>query len=544
MMRKISAIFALLLALAMIAGCAGAPSATGTPAGATTATAPQTGVPQSAAPETQEPPADPYEKELTYKAVVRTVQTTVPVSNNLFDEMIKEKLNMVWDTEYVTAEFEQKMRLQFATNDYPEVIVNIGTNLANELALTGKLEPLDNHLDALPDYLAIWGDVDGGFDYIKEMNGMGDGHLYLQISKRPRKATETWIYRMGTLSTIGITDMPNNVDGLVSLLYQIKESFPDSYPLGTRRGNNPYNGFHLAYGFQTERYIDPYTDELVPYGAVTDGYREVMKLFRQFYADGIISKEFATMTDTQWYDNYTNGLHYVEYTSGIRANGMNQYMANTFPDAGFEYSLETVAADPQRGWLYNAEPPYFGTGTALASTLDEERMGRMLDFMNWIAGEEGSWFLSWGVEGITYDMDASGEPVRSPEFYSQANPASPAVDQQLVYSQDVIPNRVMSAVISVSGDTNIRLSEAFSSNPNYRYFKTIPWTFEPDTQSEMNLLGSALKEVQEEYMMLFIMGSSDPANDAEWDKYLAAMERAGLARWSEISQAYYDEYNK
>jgi hypothetical protein len=485
-----------------------------------------------------------YDKELKFNVAIRSTQVTVLEENNLFDQKIKDEFNMVWDIDYITSEFDQKMRLQFASNDYPEVLVNTSLNLVNELSLTGKLANFENYFDKIPNYLKIWEDVDGGFDYIKEMNKASDGGFYGLVTKRPRKASQTWIYRMGTLSKLGITEMPNTLDALIDLLYKVKEAYPESYPLGTRYSNNPYNGFDFAYGIQTGRYIDPFTNELVPYGAVTDEYREIMKLFKKFYADGIISKEFATMTDTKWLDNYTNGLHFIEFTYGIRARAMNQLMENTDPEAGFEYSLEMVTADPDRGWIYVAELPYFNNAFAFSANLSEEKRERILDFINWACSDEGSWFLSWGVEGITYYLNEKGEPVRHPDYYSAENPNGIPADAQLTFYQDAIFNRVMSAVISVSGDTNIKLSEAFSSNPKYTYFKTIPWIFDPETQSEVNLISSALGEVQKEYMMMFIMGNLDPNNDADWQKYLVAMDKAGMPRYAEISQEYYKNYMK
>lgn len=485
-----------------------------------------------------------YDKELKFTVAMPSSQTTVLAKNNLFDKKIKEEFNMVWDIEYITSEYDQKMRLQFATNDYPEVLENASIGLVNELSQTGKLANYDNYYDKIPNYLDIWKDVDGGFDYIKELIKASNGGLYGLVAKRPRKASQAWIFRMGTLSKLGITNMPNNLDDLINLLYKAKEAYPESYPLGIRKGKSAYTGFDYAYGIQTERYIDPYTNDLVPYGAVTKEYREIMKLFKKFYADGIISKEFATMTDTKWLDNYTNGFHFAEYTSGIRATAMNQLMEKTFPDAGFEYSLEMVTADPDKGWIYAAEPPYFNNSFAFSANLSQEKTERILDFLNWASGEEGSWFLSWGVQGITYNLNDKGEPVRHPDYYSNANPNGIAADAQLTFYQDAIFNRTMSAVISVSGDTNIKLSEAYSSNPKYTYFKTIPWVFDTTTQSEVNLIASALSEVQQEYMMMFIMGNLDPANDADWNKYLAAMDKAGLPRYAEINQTYYSNYLK
>ena len=124
------------------------------------------------------------------------------------------------------------------------------------------------------------------------------------------------------------------------------------------------------------------------------------------------------------------------------------------------------------------------------------------------------------------------------DFDTTAAPAVP-LHAYTRFHQDYIPNRNIDAVIAVSGPVNIALGTSFRSQ-GYGYFKTLPFSFDTDTQEEVNMLKTLLNDTMTDYSNQFVMGIMDPNDDAAWEAYLNALDGCGLQEWNQYFNDYYN----
>lgn len=489
----------------------------------------------------------PDHAEQVKLTVAYNVKNNTPVPNGVLDQVLLDKFNIVVEwKDLEDKDFKTNVTLQMAGKDYPDILWHADNGTAQELSLTGHILAIDDYEDQLPDYIKVFDEnVDGGWAYVKTLIKASDGKVYSLVSKNPRDTAKCWHLRAGTMMQLGlidsVEDLPTTVEGFVALLEQIKEKDPDSIPFMVQGWGNVWDGWDYAFNVQAGEYLDYFTNEFIPYGPATDNWRNMLITLNYLYTHGLIAEDYLTITEDETNANTSKGMYYAEWNwAGSHTNAMNERNAPVDPNCGWIYYLNTFAANDSEH-TFDKEAPYKG-GIVLTDKLSGERLNRVLEFFNWCATEEGSEILSWGQEGWTYTVDENGNKAYTDLIMDFDTPSAPAVQLHAYtrFHQDYIPNRNIDAVIAVSGPVNIELGNSFKSQ-GYGYFKTLPLSFDPDTQEEVNMLKTLLTDTMTDYSNQFVMGIMDPNDDTAWNNYLNALDGCGLQEWN---QYYVDCYNK
>ena len=488
----------------------------------------------------------PDHSEQIRLTVAYNLKHATPIPDGILDQVLLEKFNIVVEwKDLEDKDFKTNVTLQMAGRDYPDILWHGDNGLAQELSLTGHILAIDDYEDKLPDYIKVFNDnVDGGWDYIKSLLKASDGKVYSLVSKNPRDTAKCWHLRAGTLMKMGlidsVEDLPMTVEDFVKLLEQVKEQQPDSIPFMVQGWGHVWDGWDYAFNVQAGQYLDYFTNEFVPYGPATDNWRNMLINLNYMYSHGLIAEDYLTTTEDDTKANTIKGIYYAEWNwAGSHTNSMNQMNSQSDPDCGWIYYLNTIAADDSRH-TFDKEAPYKG-GILLTDKLSGERLDRVLEFLNWCATEEGSEILSCGLEGLTYTVGADGSKAYTDLISDFDTTAAPAVPLHAYtrFHQDYIPNRNIDAVIAVSGPVNIALGTSFRSQ-GYGYFKTLPFSFDTDTQEEVNMLKTLLNDTMTDYSNQFVMGIMDPNDDAAWEAYLNALDGCGLQEWNQYFNDYYN----
>ncbi|MGI5900077.1 MAG: extracellular solute-binding protein [Christensenellales bacterium] len=536
-------ILPLLLAFIMIAMMACSPqeptsSATATPGsgGGQSATAAPAAT-QAAQP--TEEPADKYADEITIEAFYRISKSRLPNRPSLVDEWLKENLNLVIDwIDVQDAVASDSLNMMFASDEYPEFLWDIvNRDYINERGLEGFMIPVNQYFDRMPNLRGQFNDED--WATLLAMESAADGNMYFFSGPNYRSASMCWIYRQTAFDEWNLT-FPNTVDDLYELLKTIKQNDPSSIPMPNRSTGGIIDGLKMAYFVKSDdEYVHAITGEFIPYGRVTDDYREVLKWANTFYEEKLVDPEFITMNDTLWTERYAQGLTYIEYSYVEREVWAEATMSATVPGVEWSSSFRNISQFPEQGFLYGKENPVGLNGYGFTDKMSDEAIDRVLDWIEYICSDEGAVFMTMGNEGVTWEYNSEGIPQfmdhmyhfsRNPEgknewMYGMYMGALVQPDPYLIET-DKISNRV--------------LSDAFNSDPDAKYSPQYPSGLTVEERTRLNELQVTIKDVSDEYRIKFIMGDLDINNDADWAKYLADMEKVGLEEASQLRIAAYD----
>ncbi len=478
--------------------------------------------------------ASEYADTITMGALYEVSKDRIPDRPSLVDDMLKERFNVVLEwNDIQNSAFNDVINTMLASEEYPEVFWNLNheTEVKN-MGLDGYLVALNDYLDSMPDYKALWSEED--FQTMLEFCSASDGNLYYTPTQNYRSASMSWIYRKSAFDANG-WELPTTPEELYDLLTQIKAADPESVPMPTRGGwKNAIQGMRVAYDVTSlESYVDAYTGEFVPYGYTTDGLREALRWTNIFYEDGLIDPEFVTGDDNQWTSFYANGQAYIEYQYVERTVWAETNMSPVDAEVDWEFTDYNVSSDDNEGYLYEHENTFFPYGYSFTDKISDEGLTRMLDWCNWISTDEGATFMCMGVEGVTYQVNDDGTLQFMDHMYHDTR--NPEGEQPWKYGMYMgILRQTEDYTREVGKDTNITISEEFAADSNAHYSPAYPEQYTTEEESRLAELDTQIEDMAGEYILRFIMGELDVTDDNAWNEYLAALDNAGLQEASEI----------
>lgn len=200
--------------------------------------------------------------------------------------------------------------------------------------------------------------------------------------------------------------VPATIDDWHTVLKAFKDKKGVAAPLTFLGVPNPLFGiesgaFVGAYGIKKGFYLD---QGEVKYGPVEPGYKSFLALFRNWYAEGLIDKNIATV-DTKTLDaNMISGRSGASIWNAGAGIGMWQpAIKDLWPEAKFvpaPYPVLHKGEKPKFGQRANA---YMGSGGVAISSgsRNVEEAVRMLDYGY---SPEGHLLFNFGMEGTSYAM--------------------------------------------------------------------------------------------------------------------------------------------
>lgn len=387
-------------------------------------------------------------------------------------------------------------------------------------------------LEANPDVEKIIRNDDGNIYYIP--SGAEDpamGNTYGGFAR------QDWMEEMGV-------ETPKTIDEWHDLLVRVKNE-KGIYPLvGLSSTLFQYGAFVNAYcpdlsiasGYYAE-------DGEVFYIPATDEYREFLRTMHQWYEEGLLHKDFASMKGSVWRALMAGDEGFV--TVGFCGSGLMN-ITNTGIQSNPDF-LFTAVPTPA---LSDGEEPRYQSATARFNTNNGgmcistkcenvEAAARLLDYY-WT--EEGYMLNNYGIEGTSYTM-VDGKPVYTDLILR--NPDGLAVNEAKA-----------PYMINFEGSMGLGALEAlkgyYSATPGASDAMEI-WASEGEIDHTITRINQTLEEAElisiyqadiNTYMTScrdqFVLGTMDI--ETQWDEYLQKLEEFKLQRVIELKQAALDRY--
>ena len=379
---------------------------------------------------------------------------------------------------------------------------------------------------------------------VDKMIKTDDGHYYVfPFIRGDEKLCNTigLMLRQDWLEELNL-EVPETIDEWHTVLTAFKNEKGVAAPYcpeWTRedfKDNDPF-----AYAFNTCRSFYLGDDGKVKFGAVEENYKKYLELMNQWYAEGLIDPDMATLKFDQVSAKMTNGSAGVSigfagsrmgaWITAAQANDPN-YMLVAAP-----YPTLEKGAKPEFGQMDNQYP---GTASVAITTSckDVERAARLLDYAY---GEEGHMLFNFGVEGESYEMkddyptytdwvmkNPDGWPVsQAMSAYIRGNYNGPFV-QDMRYLEQYYTIDQQKETPDVWGDTNAKAH------------KMPPVTPTSEESKEYSIIMNEINTYRDEMVLKFIFGTESLDN---FDTYVKNIESMGLDRALEIQNAALERYN-
>jgi len=450
-------------------------------------------------------------------------------------DIVEEATNVKFNIEAIpNTEMATKVNLMMASRDQlPDLLHLIDKGTADKHAIAGAFVSIMDNLDKLPNFKNWMDTTPDAEEYVVQRTA-GDGKIYFfpTYGLHTINNMRAWMYRKDIFEKHGLTP-PKDIDELYEVAKKLKELYPDSYPLAFRTGLSqlqvmapswrPYFDLYGYYDFNTGKW---------GYGAIEDTMKEMVEFFKKMAEEGLMPPDFLTIETNSWQELVASSKGFMMPEYIVRIDFFNLPAR-----AAGEKDYTWAVMEPPKGMGPNAQNKLRKTnfefsGYLVCNTGKNERINNAFKFVDWMYSPEGKEILSWGKEGVTYEvvngkkqfiLDDKGTPARNLYgigTYGLYQVVDPESNEALYTEENVIEAR--KAINYIEDRANplhwLPLDEA-----------------ETEIQSQ---LGNTIKTYVDEQLSKFMLGQRPLS---EWDAYVQEVKALGV---DDLVKMYENAYNR
>lgn len=490
---------------------------------------------------------------------------TPPTADNKIYKILKEKLGVTFELEFLVGNLNEKIGVLIAGGDYPDIIS--GGDAASPLIDAGVVIPLEDliieHAPKIYEhYKPFW-------NMIKNPS---DGHIYFMpdYGRIYRKYTGTRSYgpaffiQRGVLKEFGYPKI-KSLDEYFDIIRRYKEKYPEIE-------GKPTIGFEvLSYSWRDfclknppqhlighpndgDVVVDPETHHAEIF-ADKDYAKRYYKKLNDMYHAGLIEKETFVRT----YDQYLSVV-----ASGRVLGLFDQYWNVQQADLAlktqdkYEHTYVPVVPtfDGIRDYYMDRPPININRGFGITTACKDP--AKFLKLLNTLLDENWQKILSWGIEGEDYLVDDNGIFYRTPEMRDKGNDATWEAANKAKHFFAYIPK--IEGLYSdgnawAAGDQpgeffaslkkeETEYLEAYGYKTYIDVFSPPPpnrvdypaWSITLEDGSEAQLVWNKIDELMTKHLPMVITAEPD-AFDAAWEKYVGELRAQNI-------KAYEDAINE
>ena len=444
---------------------------------------------------------------------------------------------------YSNVNSNEAYNLMLASQDYPDIIA--GTLSPEQVTMAvegGIIIPLDEYIEK---YGANYKKVLEEQPQYKDMLTAPDGKIYTFMY------TDTGVHKDSEYKMWVYTDWLNKLNMKAPATPQeFKEmliAFRDRDPNGNQKKDELglmgfYNGRqsdpikYLMNPFQLYRdnYYYIFDDKKIEFIANTEGWREGIRYLNDLYKSGLLMKETYVQDETQfkallnkpkgetiigafpfWYQGAIIDSKILDWTD-------YEAIAPLKGPTGLQQTAARIGGN-------------FNLNSAITASCKEPEVA--FKWLDWMLSEEGSIFGMYGAEGITYEMsdqpDYNGkapsiktlELEKNIQLYIWNSGFFPRYDRQ-----EIRYGTTKDDSLKNIDNTYVLLSAAKIYEPYYvnHHIPDVIWVSDTGLITQRNDDQTLFNDYIAASYTDFILGNKDINNDAEWNKYLADLDKMGL----------------
>ncbi|RGD19711.1 extracellular solute-binding protein [Subdoligranulum sp. AM23-21AC] len=402
-------------------------------------------------------------------------------------QFVQDKLNVEFDLQPLSWDNPEQVSLFGATDSLPDVT---GSYPTNEMSMfyswieQGIIRDIPYEMIEKYPYIKEIVDNDVVLNAVKEVQGGKYWYLPRPESfENIYQATTTGIYyRKDWLENVGIEKAPETVDEFYEMLVAFKEKDPDgngkndTVPLSMQKFVSDTTP-DLLFGFWG--LADPMSwyktdDGTWQPGYFTDAMLEPLKFYRKLYQEGLIDPEFTTVSRDQMIQLLCTGKAGC-IVRNADADWVNKVVNRSFHTANPDLdALETIGLLSPLSAKEGEEPtvaPFPSlSGSYISSKVDDAKLDRILDWMNWTLSPEGRDLYRYGIEGESYKRDGDKvelimDPATGEAYKYESNPLGLIAtwDYDFAADPDAV-NDFMPGIKEMAAEYRLKMNECVQYN--------------------------------------------------------------------------------
>ena len=368
-----------------------------------------------------------------------------------------------------------------------------------------------------------------------------DGNIYFIPKDQTTKSCEYWWIRKDWLDKLDL-EVPTTVDELYTVLTAFRNEDPngngikDEIGIFDRAGWKMPDEYLYLWDSSTQFY---FRDGKAVFEPLTDNYRYAVSQFVKWYAEGLVDPELFTRGPK------SRDILYSADNGGLSHDWVSSSNYNdTISIPGFELMAIAPPAD-QNGNVKERtlRCPAMGWGIS-ASCKDPVAVIKLFDYL---FTEEGSDYMNWGLEGVSYEIMPDG----SKRFMSEKCGDLPPVGymRQLGSIYRVGFSQTGEYEAATRNDAGNYAVDLYESHPEwYEEVSELPpysdglmdLKIYPEDLGRYKKIMNSVDPYVKEKLQSWILGTS--SLDEDYDGFIAELHKRGIDEATEIVQKAYDRF--
>lgn len=455
---------------------------------------------------------------------------------------------------YDTSQMVEKWSQILASGDLPDVMFPAGTNVYPGRYLQGiedgVMFDINEHPEWFPNYFSL---LDASVEGKKQATS-DDGIIH---AVKVIRGTDTEIVgpgaivgpaiRQDILEELGL-DTPETIEELHDALVKARDELGMTAPLQIE--TDAGGCISLAWGVMTGPfagyyYYDPDTQK-VSYTGLSDGLYEYLDTMKEWYAEGLIDKNF-TSPGALWTGDYSSFENddTLFYTNWSYAN-MGTYLQDNDMITNEDCYLQAIP-----GFILNEgdEMVHGNANTIINQDIyinaDSEHLEAVSRWVDYQFSREGINFRYYGIEGESYTVSENGEIQFTDQILNNPDGLSVsdalyqyAMRTYLGFQNDGADARV--ALAASSSDRDIMTeSQRIWTSPAKSIALPAGVEMTAEEMEIYNTYNTALTTMLQEYMTKYVLGQEVPSKE----EFKQQLIDNGVNEVLEVEQAAVDRYN-
>jgi len=445
-----------------------------------------------------------------------------------------------------TTKSEEAFNLLIASGDLPDVVGGsaIRDNV-NRYGPEGAFIPMNDLIDKYAPHIKAF------FDKNPEIRSSilaADGNIYYIPYLPDGKFGRGYFIRKDWLNKLNL-EVPNTIDELHDVLVAFRDNDPngngekDEVPLFMRNWEELIRMVTLWGGRMSgsDMFHDFYVDKgTMAHGYVGAGYKEGIKNLAKWYKEGLIDAEVFTRGSRSREYLLSNNLGGMTHDWFASTAGYNDSLAKTVPGFQFRAMLPPISTNGKRVEEHRrAKVKVEGWSMSFNNKNPIETM----KYFDFYFTEEGRRLANFGIEGVNYDM-IDGKPIFKKEMLEKDTPLNAQlweIGSQIPrgFYQDHAYELQWSNKFALEG-VNMYDKEETANGLLVEPFLGVALNEKEKATFDKNW--ATIRDYMLEMQQAWILGSRDI--DADWDSYMAQVERMGYSDVLKVMQSAYDRAYK